>query len=63
MQKFKFASILLILVALTMCAVPSAFSAEKGAVHSEEILGFQEGDVISVPVILENEPLLRQEKK
>lgn len=54
MPKYKFASILLILVALTMCAVPSAFSAEKGAVHSEEIKNLKKDDTFSIPVTLEN---------
>lgn len=58
MQKYRIASIMLILITLAVCAVPSVFSAEKGTVRTEEIVKLEKDDAISIPVVVENSEAL-----
>ncbi len=54
MQRYRIASIVLVFVILTMCTVPTVFSAEKGTVQAEEVATLSKSDEISIPIALEN---------
>lgn len=54
MKLFRIASVVLILMILTVCTVPSAFSAEKGTVYSEIITSVQKEEKISIPIKIKN---------
>ena len=54
MKKYRIASVMLILMILTVCTVPSVYSAEKGTVYSEMITSVKKDDSISIPIKIKN---------
>ncbi len=54
MKKYRIASLMLILLILTVCTVPTSYSAEKGTVYSEIITSVNKKDSISIPIKIKN---------
>lgn len=54
MKKYRIASLMLILLILTVCTVPTAYSAEKGTVYSEIATSVNKNDLISIPIKIKN---------
>ncbi len=54
MKKYRIASLMLILLILTIYTVPAAYSAEKGTVYSEIIKSVKKDDSISIPIKIKN---------